>query len=922
MLIGHLHIAGAFMTHILPINTTEAAFDTVGGKGRSLSRMTNAGFPVPGGFHITTSAYKQFVEANNLQASILDLARPEAVEGNLSFESASAAIQALFAEAKVPGGIIEEIQTAYTEMGDTDMFVAVRSSANAEDLPDMSFAGQQDTYLNIRGEAALIDAVHRCWASLWTARALNYRHQMGIGHDHVAMAVVIQRMALADVSGILFTVNPATGERGEMILNASFGLGEAIVSGEVTPDTYVVDRETLTTTEAIVGAKAQMVVPDGVRGTTVAEVDVGRSGSRSLVDSQIEELAGLALRVEAQFDGTPQDIEWVLAEGKLWLVQSRPITNLPPPPLKDVRWDPPEPGAFLGRSQLVEHIPDPVSPLFETLHMKQSLQHYWGLNLMARGYDYEETQPPACFYVQNTINGYAYRHLWEPPSTGRLQPERKRRWPPAFLRKPIARLRLYRSQFRMYVWFVLEWQYISLPRYLRQVRKWAELDPKTASIEQLWKGIRVMSRADARYWYRGGVWNAFAMTRGTESQLHDFLQKNGEGRFTSGQFLSGLKSRAFDAQVALWRIADQIRSSNELYSAVIATPPKRLLEMLRAHPPAESVCRKLDDYFNVYGHQVFTLDFAEPSQAENPESIMQSLLALVLQADYDPLAGQQSLTETRNTLIREATQHFSNKGLKREFLSLLRKARRFYPNREEAMFFMGEAWTVLRPFARELGQHMVEAEMLTDPEDIYFLTVDELGRAVRVLVSGQRLKAFVSSKRFAHLAQDERVNIDLSLPEYRQLTEERRHLREARRHLSPPEAVPGPPPWGWGTVRDVPKDTGNVLEGSPVSPGQVTAEVSLILTPADFHNMKPGTILVCPTTTPAWTQLFTQAKGLATDIGGILAHGAIVAREFGIPAVLGTGDITKRVKSGDVVTVDGTKGTIVLQVESDPEWPW
>lgn len=897
-------------TYTLPFNTTEATLETAGGKGQSLSRMTATGLPVPAGFHLTISAYEYFVESNGLQATILDLAEPEVIEGALSFEPASAAIQHLFDEAALPTEISDEIGRSYGALAGGEPAVAVRSSANAEDLPDMSFAGQQDTYLNVRGEASLIDAVRRCWASLWTARAISYRHQMGIGQDQVAMAVVIQRMVPAEVSGVLFTANPATGDRDEMVLNAGYGLGEAIVSGEVTPDAYVVDRKTLAAKETVIGAKEQMVVADGDQGTKMAEVDSDRRDRESLSEEQIKELAALAQEAEELFDGLPQDIEWLFAEEKLWLLQSRPITNLPPPPLKSVRWEPPEPGAFLSRSQLVEHIPGPVSPLFEHLHMKRSLQHYWGLNLMARGYAYEDTQPPACFYVQNTIHGYAYRQVWEPPGTGRLQSKPKGHWHPASLQKLPAKLRFYRLQFRTHVWFVLEWRLISLPRYLRKVGKWAELDPNTASIEQLWKGIRVMSQADARYWYRGGVWNAFAMTRGTESQLHSFLQEHSEGRYTSGQFLSGMKSRAFDAQVALWRIAKRIKSDSKLYETTIATPPKRLLEMLRAHPSAEPVCRELDNYFDIYGHQVFTLDFAEPSQAENPESIMQSLLALVLQADYDPIAGQKALAGKREALIREATQYFREKKLKRKFRSMLRKASRFYPNREEAMFFMGKAWTVLRLFAKELGRRMVEAEMLTDPEDVYFLTVDELGRAVRVLVSGQRLKAFVSSKRFAHLAQDERLNMDLSLPEYRQLTKERRQLREARRYLNPPEEVPGSPPWGWGMPHDVPKNDGNTLKGSPVSPGQVTAEVSLILTPADFHKMKPGTILVCTTTTPAWTQLFTQAKGLATDIGGILAHGAIVAREFGIPAVLGTGDITKRVKSGDVITVDGTKGTV------------
>jgi pyruvate,water dikinase len=218
------------------------------------------------------------------------------------------------------------------------------------------------------------------------------------------------------------------------------------------------------------------------------------------------------------------------------------------------------------------------------------------------------------------------------------------------------------------------------------------------------------------------------------------------------------------------------------------------------------------------------------------------------------------------------------------------------------MFHMGKAWTVLRPLARELGQRLVDAGTLTYPDDIYFLTTDELARSIRTLV--------VATSRLAKLRPD--VEIPTGLPEYQQLTDERRQLREARRRLSPPMHVPGPPLWSPPAEPDESVADSDTLKGSAVSPGQVTAQVSLILSPADFGKMKAGTVLVCPTTTPAWTQLFPQAKALVTDIGGILAHGSIVAREYGIPAVLGLGDITKQVVSGQVITVDGTRGTVTV----------
>ncbi len=341
---------------ILPFNTTHAVLEVVGGKGRSLSEMTGAGLPVPGGFHITTAAYRDSVADNHLQSRILN-----AVQQSGKAAIASEHIATLFAETEVSVTLAKDIKAAYADLGDNPA-VAVRSSANAEDLPDMSFAGQQDTYLNIIGEDALIAAVRDCWASLWTPRAISYREQMGIEHDQVAMAVVVQIMVDSDVSGILFTANPATGERTEMIANASFGLGEAIVSGQVTPDTYIFDRENNKLKETIIGAKDRMIISDGEGGTIWQAVTASKKDTSSLSEKQLVALVDLAIKSEQHF-GTPQDIEWAVKDDLLYLLQSRPITNLPPAPLKDLKWEPPAPGVTLLRRQIVENMPDPLSPL-------------------------------------------------------------------------------------------------------------------------------------------------------------------------------------------------------------------------------------------------------------------------------------------------------------------------------------------------------------------------------------------------------------------------------------------------------------------------------------------------------------------------------------------------------------------------------
>ena len=866
----------------LPSST---AIEVVGGKGSSLASLSAAGFPVPDGFHVTTGAYRRFLLVNKIESELIAMARPELVENAVSFDPAAKRIQALFDQCSVSEEIVEAIAGAYRRLSGNNLAVAVRSSATAEDLPDLSFAGQQDTYLNVTGDEALIGSVRNCWASLWTARAMSYRHQMEIGHGRIYMAVVIQRLLRAEVSGVLFTANPATGEREELIVNASYGLGEIVVSGEVTPDAFVLDRASLERKEALIGEKERMVVANSDQGTRTIAVEQTRREQESLSNSQLNALASLALKVEKHFEGLPQDIEWLFAEDNLWLLQSRPITHLPVVPLKHIRWELPEPRAYLGRSQLVEHIPDPVSTLFEDLYMKRSLQHYWGLNLMNGGaYSYEDTQPPASFVVSTTVNGFAYRHMGTPPKTGHLRPRSKKiTWFTSFLGRHVSRR-------WMYVSFVSEWRYVALPRYLRKVRKWRALNPETASVEQLWAGIRAMTKADAEYWYRGGAWHAFSLTRGTESQLQNFLQENAPGRYTTGQFLSGLKSFAFEAQMKLWSIAQMVRNEPTLLKLAVETAPNRLIEIYRDRADATHICEAFDQYLDTYGHQVFTLDFVEPSEAEDPDSLIRSLHGLTLRSDYDPRFNQQSLAERRRDVAQNAYRHFSG-TLRWKFLWRLWVARHYYANREEAMFYVGVAWTVLRPLAIELGQRLTKIGTLGNREAVFFLNTEELARAIRAAIH------------------------NVALPEYQDLTKDRRALREARRQLSPPPII-GERPSYWGkepsSANDGDKKNSDELKGSAVSPGVVTARASLVLSPSDFEKMKPGTVLVCPTTTPAWTHLFPQAKGLVTDIGGILAHGSIVAREYGIPAVLGLVDVTKRVKHGQLIEVNGDKGTVRL----------
>jgi hypothetical protein len=283
----------------------------------------------------------------------------------------------------------------------------VRSSATAEDLPGLSFAGQQETFLNVTGAEAVVAAVRNCWASLWNPQAIAYRHQNGLDQNTVAMAVVVQIMIPSDVAGILFTANPATGKRDQMIINASFGLGEAVVGGTVTPDTFMVDKTARAVTETVLGPKEQKIISDGAQGVVEVDVSDAERQVSSLSAENLKELIDTGIAIEGLYDGLYQDIEWAFSGGTLYMLQSRPITLLPADPDHpdiDLTWTPRSPARFLTRRQIVENMPDPICPLFEELYLTEGLgaesSYQW---------DAENQRVGGPNYM--TLNGYAYQRF-------------------------------------------------------------------------------------------------------------------------------------------------------------------------------------------------------------------------------------------------------------------------------------------------------------------------------------------------------------------------------------------------------------------------------------------------------------------------------------------------------------------------------
>ncbi len=469
--------------YVLPLADSRATLESVGGKGASLARLVAAGLPVPDGFHVTTAAYRLFVAENNLQPGIeaaleqVDLTQPA------TLGSASQAIGELFAAAQTPPAAASAIALAYASLTQAGapvageqasgspqqlaLPVAVRSSATAEDLPEASFAGQQETYLNIAGYGEVLEAIKHCWASLWTARAIGYRARQEISPESLSLAVVVQSMVPAEAAGILFTANPISGGRDQTVISASWGLGESIVGGAVTPDALTVDKATGAVLDYQIADKRVMTTrtatPDGASvGTEEQPVPDALRRAPVLDDKAAAELNRLGAEIETLY-GMPMDIEWTLAGGQVAIVQARPITALPPEPLVPeealqgpTEWPMPDPKGPYMRGSIADFMPDPLSPLFATLGMP-------AINAGMRQ-TMEEQIGGRVTFLDNyltTINDYAYLYV----SLG------CRDWGWLLFRMGPALPRLLRNGER-------HWREVARPRYAETVAPWRGRQPK------------------------------------------------------------------------------------------------------------------------------------------------------------------------------------------------------------------------------------------------------------------------------------------------------------------------------------------------------------------------------------------------------------------------------------------------------------
>lgn len=893
-------------TWILPLDSDAATLARVGGKGANLARLVRAGFPVPGGFLVTTAAYQAYVAANGLEDSILGIAREVQPNDPAALEAASAAIRAHFAAGMLPPALAAALTTAYRPLAEAP--VAVRSSATAEDLPDMSFAGQQDTYLHIVGEAALRRAIVNCWSSLWTARALGYRARNGIPPEGVALAVVVQAMVPSEASGVLFTANPLNGKRTEVVIDATLGLGEALVSGQVEPDHYVVaaDGQILSKT---LGAKALAIHGQAGGGTVTVPTDAATQ--QALPDAAIHELAALGRRVAAHYDA-PQDIEWGWTGGRLFLLQARPITSLFPVPA-GVGADPLQ--IYLSFAS-IQGVFDPYTPLGQDAPrlVVCGAGRVGGLDLTM------DTQQMFCVAgerlfinltpivhhpvtrrILRTVMGFldpgarpAFEKLLEDPRLAAAGP----------VLRPTTMRRLARGLVPVLGGVLLNWMR-PLPRY-HYLRRHAEARLAAMS-ERAAAAQTPLERVD---FYEQSLLQAMSILKpsvlpgivsgiaamGIVQRLARTLP---DGAALGLELMRGLPHNVTtEMDLALWQTAQTIRADREAAARMQAATPAALAADYLAGRLPTVAQQALATFLRRYGMRgVGEIDFGRRRWREDPTPIMQvmqSYLGIADPAQAPDVQFRRGAAAAERALDRLAAElRTTPRGFAKARLARFfgRRMRIFAGMRESPKFALIRLFGMARAGLLAMGQDLVVAGTLAAPDDVVYLHLDEL----RALAAGEASdwRGLVAARRATYAREQGRRQLP------RLLLSDGQAFYEGL---------------GAGAA------AGADLVGSPVSPGVVEGVVHVVHDPHGAQ-LAPGEILVCPATDPGWTPLFLAAGGLVMEVGGLMTHGSVVAREYGIPAVVGVHDATTRLQTGQRVRVDGSSGQIQILAPAPPTAP-
>jgi pyruvate,water dikinase len=897
----------------------------VGGKGANLGELTRAGLPVPKAFCVTTEAYRAFIDANGLQQPILRALEGVDYDDVIALERAASGIRDRIVAGTMPGDLQAAIRQAYAaleaELG-AGLSVSVRSSATAEDLPGTSFAGQQDTYLHISGAEAVLEHVKRCWASLWTDRAISYRHRQGFDHGEVLLAVVVQEMFPSEVAGVMFTANPVNGNTGEIFLNTSWGLGEAVVSGRVNPDQYVIDRDSLAVKDRVVNDKLVMTAPreDG-QGSAEVPVPPDRRSVETLSEEQLKELARIGIGIQEHY-GFPQDIEWGFAQGRFAVLQSREVTAADIDFPEGIEaWQTPAALAGLyddrwvwSRAYSDEVQTGPSTPYFYSILERGMTMLKWRL------LEYTDAEEWLGYTRENFQDIPLYRwHGARAYYNAQFERERIRRFIPPFARDDAALwpfpveereeirnmpfnwvkfiqllVRLHFTRPKVSLLNTPKQVFDNLERWTDYTQSvWDQVDLEKAGVREIFETeIRAMGDSE----FSQNVALPFtiylfvlpAALRTLCAQLFDDTEQR-----VYNSLVSGLFTKTSEENVAVWKLALVIRRHPALLELVSTEEDHaRIMASLDDVEGGDEFREHLDAFIADYGHRGGAeRDPIHHRWRHKPEMVFHSIKPMLkLSHEDDPAAHEQRLHERmKRTLeeckdaLRKEPMGFAQAWLFERFVKLVQD---YFYYRDYERFYNDKNMGRPRDFLTAIGRKFIARGLMQDEEDIFFLGKDEI-----LWADDGKLSA---------------KDIDLRV-------RSRRRVYERYAHKEPPKYIRG-----WETFDDdqLPDD-GEGLRGIGASSGVVTGRARVCRQLSEISKIEKGDILVTVATDPGWTTVFSIIGGVVVESGGVVAHAVMISREYGIPCVANLTSACDQIPDGAIITIDGGKGRVLIH-EDDP----
>ena len=891
-------------------NVDEKNFPKIGGKAKNLYILSKNRFSVPEFYIITTGAYQNYIKENKLEEKIKKIIDKTDFENKKSISDSSKQIKELFMSSNIPEEDLKSLLSFYKRFkkDENAEYVAIRSSAIGEDDVKTSFAGQMDSFLFISEEKSYIDSIKKCWASVFSERALTYRHISKLPLANIKIAVIVQKMIFGDVSGVMFTANPMNNKLDEIVINSTYGIGEGIVSGELDTDIFCINKENNEISEQLTEKTHEIVFNEkNNQGTAKKALAKQKMNKSSISKNQIKKLAEIGKRIQELY-GAPQDIEWTIKSNKIYILQTRPITTLITKAENEIVWD---------NSNIIESFPGITKPLTFSF-AKMAWASVFRQSARSMGVDEKTIQENDKLFnnMLGLVNGRVYYNLMNWYQFVSFFPGFKDNRKYMEQMMGVKESYNYKKQRNR---FLTKEGILSIPELMRliyglaknyliidgEVKKFQEnfqtnydllinYDFKQMKSKEVMDIFNQAKKRLLEEWKVEGINDYSAMVfYGLVRNLTKKYKLDESGSIHNDLFCGERDMDSTRPTKELISLSNKIKSDKNLYKLFNENKEKLILEKVYKNKEYFDFKESLTEYLDEFGFRCMSeLKLEEKSLKDDPTFVITIIKNYLNLENLDLDGMNQSEIEKRLNAEKTINEKLRWRPLRKTlFHWALRNARKSVRYRENMRLSRTKVFGLVREAFRAIGENFAKNGIIIKSDDIFYLEIDEIFNFIKGENKTKNLKNLVKIRKEAYGHFEK-----MELPE-RFTTHGDFDIHLPVEIIAKEEII------------DSKKD---VLTGVSCCPGVVKNKVKIILSPSDNVELN-GEILVADKTDPGWVPLYPSVSGLLIERGSVLSHSAIVARELGLPTIVGIKGLTKKVKDGQIVKMDAGKGIVYLK---------